>query len=160
MPAAVSGQLTHELQGVLGDSISKHEVVIQTTREGLIVHLQELGFFQSGNAALLPKAVQALQRTAKVLREYNVEVRVEGHSDDQPIQTAAFHSNWELSTARAMSVLSVLVDHADFPPERVAVMGYGQYRPVADNATVEGRRRNRRVDLVIVTPHDGGDEAQ
>lgn len=160
MPTAVSGQLTHDLQDVLENSISKHEVVIQTTQEGLIVHLQELGFFQSGNAALLPEAVQALQRTGKVLREYDVEVRVEGHSDDQPIRTAAFYSNWELSTARAMSVLSVLVDHAEFPPERIALMGYGQYRPVADNATVEGRRKNRRVDLVIVTPHHGGDGSQ
>ena len=159
MPTAISGQLTRELQGVLEDSISKHEVVIQTTPEGLIVHLQELGFFQSGDAALLPEAVQALQRTAQVLREYNLEVRVEGHSDDQPIRTAAFHSNWELSTARAMSVLSVLVNHGEFPPEHIAVMGYGQYRPIADNATVEGRHKNRRVDLVIVTPQHGGDRA-
>ena len=151
-PAGNASELAHQLQGVLGDAINKHEVVVQTTAEGLTVRLQELGFFQSGNAALLPEAVQELQRTASVLARYNLQVRVEGHSDDQPIHTAAFHSNWELSTARATSVLSVLVDQASFPPNRIAVMGYGPYRPIADNATEEGRRKNRRVDLVIVTP--------
>ena len=149
-----AGELAHQLQNVLGDAINKHEVVVQPTADGLIIRLQELGFFESGNAALLPEAIQTLQRTARVLQSDNLEVRVEGHSDDQPIRTTAFHSNWELSTARAMSVLTVLVDQAGFPPARIAVSGYGPYRPIADNATEEGRRQNRRVDLVILTSHN------
>ena len=148
-----AGELAHQLEDVLGDAIKKNEITVQPTADGLTIRLQELGFFESGNSALLPEAIQELQRTAHVLERYNLEVRVEGHSDDQPIRTAAFHSNWELSTARAMSVLTVLVNQAAFPPDRVAVTGYGPYRPIADNATEGGRQRNRRVDLVILTPH-------
>lgn len=149
-----AGELASQLQDVLGDAIHNHEVAVQPTADGLTIRLQDLGFFESGNAALLPAAVQELQRTARVLERYHLEVRVEGHSDDQAIHTASFHSNWELSTARAMSVLSVLVNQAGFPPDRIAVSGYGPYRPIANNATEEGRRQNRRVDLVILTPHN------
>ena len=155
-----AGELARQLEDVLGDAIRKHEIVVQPNADGLTIRLQELGFFDSGNAALLPEAIQELQRTAHVLERYNLEVRVEGHSDDQPIRTAAFHSNWELSTARAMNVLTVLVNQAAFPPDRVAVTGYGPYRPIADNATKEGRRKNRRVDLVILTPHTKLDEGR
>lgn len=151
--AGDTSELALQLQRVFGDAISKREVVVQVTNEGLILRMQDLGFFESGNAALLPRAIQQLQDTARILERYSFEVRVEGHSDDRPIRTAAFHSNWELSTARAMSVLSVLVNQSGFPPNRVAVMGYGPYRPVADNGTADGRQKNRRVDLVIVLPH-------
>lgn len=155
-----AGELAEQLQDVLRDPISKHEVVVQTTGDGLTVRLQELGFFGSGDAALLPEAVEELKRTARVLERYQVELHVEGHSDDQPIHTAAFHSNWELSTARATSVVSLLVDQAAFPPNRIAVVGYGSYRPIAENTTEEGRRKNRRIDLVIVMPHNPQDAAK
>jgi chemotaxis protein MotB len=79
-----------------------------------------------------------------------LNLRVEGHSDDQPIHTAQFRSNWELSTARALAVMSLLVDEGGFDPGKISVAGYGQYRPVANNTTPEGRKLNRRVDLVVV----------
>jgi len=79
-----------------------------------------------------------------------LDLRIEGHSDDQPIHTLQFRSNWELSTARAMAVMQLLVDDSVFDPRKISVVGYGQYRPIADNATPEGRRMNRRVDLVVV----------
>ncbi len=145
-------ELKTQLEGVLGDAIDKHEIVVQQTSEGLIISLRDFGFFNSGDATLLPGAAVELKRTAKVLIEHNLEVRVEGHSDDQPIHTALFQSNWELSTARATSVLRLLLEDASFPPGRISVAGYGPYRPVADNATPEGRRMNRRVDLVIIEP--------
>ena len=151
-PTFDTAELSHQLQAVLGDSISKHEIVMQQTPDGLIISLRELGFFNSGEATLLPGAADKLVSTAKVLMQHGLEVRVEGHSDDQPIHNAAFQSNWELSTARAMSVLSMLVDQAGFPPTRISVAGYGAFRPVAPNATPDGRRQNRRVDLVIVAP--------
>ncbi len=82
--------------------------------------------------------------------QHGLELRVEGHTDDQPIHNTIFQSNWELSIARAMSVLAMLVDEAGFPPTRISVAGYGAFRPVAPNTTLEGRRMNRRVDLVVV----------
>lgn len=156
-PPGDASELVLQLQEVFGDAISKREAIVQLTPEGLLLRLQDLGFFESGNAALLPTAVRELRNTARVLERYNLEVRVEGHSDDRPIRTTTFHSNWELSTARAMSVLSVLVNQAGFPADRIAVMGYGSYRPIADNATEDGRQKNRRVDLVIVMPHAAQD---
>jgi chemotaxis protein MotB len=144
--------LKTQLEGVLGDAIDKHEIVLQQTTEGLVISLRDFGFFKSGEAAVLPAAATQLKRTAQVLIQHNLEIRVEGHSDDQPIHTALFQSNWELSTARATSVLSLLIGDAGFPPSKISVAGYGPYRPIGDNATPEGRGMNRRVDLVIIEP--------
>jgi chemotaxis protein MotB len=147
-----STKLTTELNGVFGDSIAKREIVMQPTNDGLVISLRELGFFDSGDARLLPAAAEKLRSAASVLIAHGLEVRVEGHSDDQPIHNALFQSNWELSTARAMSVLTMLVEEANFPPNRISVAGYGAFRPVASNDTPEGRRMNRRVDLVVIAP--------
>jgi chemotaxis protein MotB len=151
-PIVDTAELNKQLHGVLGDAIDRKEIVMQQTPDGLVISLRELGFFNSGGADLLPGASDKLQRAAQVLMEHGLEVRIEGHSDDQPIHNAAFNSNWELSTARAMSVLSMLVDHAGFPPTKISVAGYGPYHPVASNDTAEGRRQNRRVDLVVISP--------
>jgi len=82
---------------------------------------------------------------------HGLDLRVEGHSDDQPIHNGQFRSNWDLSTARAMAVMTLLVNDAGFDPKKISIAAYGQYRPIADNATPEGRRQNRRVDLVVVS---------
>jgi chemotaxis protein MotB len=115
-----------------------------------VISLRELGFFNSGQAVLEPGAAGKIEKIARILSQQKLELRVEGHSDDQPIKTDQFHSNWELSTARAMSVLLLLVNEAGFDPSKISVVGCGQYRPIADNATPEGRKMNRRVDLVVV----------
>ena len=143
-------QLRKELEAAIGTELKNHEVVLQVTPEGFVISLKELGFFDSGQAALLPGASAKLERIAKVLSRPGLEIRVEGHSDDQPIHTDQFRSNWELSMARAMNVLLLLVDDAGFDPRRISASGFGQYRPIADNATAEGRKMNRRVDLVVV----------
>jgi chemotaxis protein MotB len=123
------------------------------TPQGLVISLRELGFFDSGEAVLLPGAAQKIERVGRILMSRNLSLRVEGHSDNQPIDNANFHSNWELSAARAMTVLLLLVDDAHYDPTRIAMAGYGAYRPVADNATAAGRRLNRRVDLVVLDAH-------
>jgi chemotaxis protein MotB len=143
--------LRRQLEAAIGQELEKHEVVMQVTPEGFVISLKELGFFDSGQAALLPGAASKIERIAKVVSRPGLELRVEGHSDDQPIHNAQFRSNWELSTARAMAVLLLLVNDAGFDPSKISASGYGQYRPVADNLTPEGRRMNRRVDLVVVS---------
>ena len=143
-------QLRSQLQAAIGQELKDHEVTMRITPEGFVISLNELGFFNSGQAVLLPGAAQKIQRIANVLSSHGLDLRVEGHSDNQPIHTAEFRSNWELSTARAMNVMSLLVDSSGFDPAKISVAGYGQYRPVADDATPEGRRMNRRVDLVVV----------
>ncbi len=118
--------------------------------QGLVISLRELGFFNSGEAALLPGAAEKVERIGRLLMSHGLSVRVEGHSDNQPIDNASFHSNWELSAARAMTVLLLLVDDAHYDPTRISMAGYGPYRPVSDNATAAGRQLNRRVDLVVL----------
>jgi chemotaxis protein MotB len=143
-------ELKQQLQSAMGNELKSHEIELSVTPEGFVISLKELGFFDSGQAALLPGAADKIKRIAKILSARKLELRVEGHSDNQPIHNAQFNSNWELSTARAMSVLTILVDEAGFDPKKVSVAGYGQFRPVADDATPEGRRMNRRVDLVVL----------
>ena len=102
-----------------------------------------------------PVAASTVQRVAEVLRDVPNAVRVEGYTDDQPIATAQFASNWELSAARAASVVHVLTQ-TGVSPARLAVVGYGQFQPIADNATAQGRNANRRVVLVILATPNGG----
>jgi chemotaxis protein MotB len=143
-------ELKRQLEAAIGQEIRNHEVVMRVTPEGFVISLKDLGFFNSGQAVLLPGASEKIERIAKVLSQHGLDLRVEGHSDDQPIHTAQFRSNWELSTARAMAVLLLLVNDSGLDPKKISVAGYGQYRPVADNSTPEGRQMNRRVDLVVV----------
>src|SRR5208283_5702371 len=115
---------------------------------------KELGFFSSGEAHLLPAAVSKLTRIANILNQRGFEVRVEGHTDNKPIHTAEFKSNWELSTARATEVVRMLIEELNFDPARVSVGGFGEYHSLDSNETPEGRQRNRRVDLVVVSHVD------
>lgn len=142
--------LQRQLEAAMGVELKSHEVEMRMTSEGFVISLHELGFFNSGKADLLPGAAEKIQRIAKILGEHKLELRVEGHSDNQPIHNAQFRSNWELSTARAMTVLLLLVDQSGYDPHKVSVAGYGEYRPIADDSTADGRRKNRRVDLVVL----------
>jgi chemotaxis protein MotB len=142
--------LRRQLESVVGAELRNKEMEMRITPEGFVISLRELGFFNSGQAVLLPGADKKIEKVGRILSQRGLELRIEGHSDDQPIHTAQFRSNWELSTARAMAVLLLLVDDSGFEPKKISVCGYGQYRPIADNATPEGRKINRRVDLVVV----------
>jgi len=144
-------RLKRELQEALGDQIKRHEVEMHVTPEGLVVSLREVGFFASGNAELLPDGQAPLGRIAHILNTKGFQIRVEGHTDNVPIHTSRFKSNWELSTARATEVVALLVERYEFNPMQVSAAGYSQFRPVASNETEEGRKTNRRVDLVVVS---------
>jgi chemotaxis protein MotB len=143
-------ELRHQLETALGDEIKKHEVQMRVTPEGLVVSLREVGFFNSGEAELLEDGQATLGRIATILGGHGFEIRVEGHTDNVPIHTARFQSNWELSTARATQVVSLLIEKYSFDPLLISAAGYSEYRPVAGNDTPQGRAANRRVDLVVV----------
>ena len=123
------------------------------TPEGFVISLHELGFFDSGEAKLMPGAADKIKRIAAVLTQYGLDMRVEGHSDNVPIHNAIFASNWDLSTARAMAVATMLINESGIDPKRISIAGYAQYHPVASNDTPEGRRANRRVDIVVVSAY-------
>jgi chemotaxis protein MotB len=146
-------KLKKELEDALAPELKNKEVQLRLSPDGLILSLKEMGFFNSGDATLLPGAEPKLTRIASILGSKGYEIRVEGHTDNVPIHSPRFNSNWELSTARATEVVSLLIERYQFDPQRVAVAGYSEYRPIADNSTEDGRKMNRRVDLVVVAKH-------
>jgi chemotaxis protein MotB len=146
-----TAELQRKLTKALGKEIEKQEIELRMTPEGFVISLHELGFFDSGEARLLPGAADKIKRIATVLMQYGLDMRVEGHSDNVPIHNDEFASNWELSTARATAVAMMLIDDAGFDPRRMSIAGYAQYHPAASNDTPEGRRANRRVDIVVVS---------
>jgi chemotaxis protein MotB len=139
-----------ELQQVLREEVKDGMVRISEDGRGLTVSLAEAGFFDPGSAVMKVKALEVLDRIGEKIRVLPASIRVEGHTDNTPIHTAQFPSNWELSTARANHVLQYLLTNAQIQPMRLSAAGYGEYRPIGDNATLEGRSANRRVDLVIL----------
>lgn len=150
-PRTVSvSQVKRQLEAALQDEIRNKQVEMRVVPDGLVVSLREVGFFNSGEARLLPGAEPVLAHIGQALASRGFDFRVEGHTDDVPIHNAAYRSNWELSTARATEVVSVLVSRYRFDPAKISVAGYAQYRPVADNTIEEGRRKNRRIDLVVL----------
>jgi chemotaxis protein MotB len=140
-----------ELERALANEITRNEVALHLEPDGLVVSLREIGFFDSGSAAVKPGAEAALARIATILQEHSGAVRIEGHTDNVPIHTSQFASNWELSTARATGLVRTLVEQHGISAERLAAAGYAEFHPAASNATAKGRQLNRRVDVVILT---------
>lgn len=140
------------LEERLKKEIDDRTVRLEMAEKGLaIVFLTEI-LFDSGKAVIKSDAFSALDKVVTVLKE-NISDRnigVEGYTDNDPIKYSGWKSNWELSTARATSVLHYIVDTKGINPKRVSATGYGEYRPVASNDTAEGKRENRRVEIVVL----------
>lgn len=135
-----------ETQG-LGDAVH-----MRREERGLIVSIvSDRVLFDPGSATLRPDGRVVLDGLAGALLALPNPVAIEGHTDDVPISNARFPSNWELSTARATSVLQHLIGTYGFPPDRLTAAGYGEQRPVADNASAAGRDQNRRVDIAVLS---------
>jgi chemotaxis protein MotB len=126
--------------------------LIAVRRHGLWVEVEIRTdiLFPSGVATLSPEAINILRQLAQTLAPFPNPIRVEGHTDNRPINTRIFPSNWELSSARAASVVHLFTE-AGMAPSRLAVIGLGEYRPAQSNDTTEGRNANRRVVLVILS---------
>ncbi|MGB8772073.1 MAG: OmpA family protein [Candidatus Korobacteraceae bacterium] len=139
-----------ELEKALSTEIKRNEVALRTEPDGLVVSLREMGFFDSGSAAMKPEAEAAFARVAQILQEHACAVRIEGHTDTVPIHTSQFASNWELSTARATELVKALIEKYGVAPERLSAAGYAEFHPVASNASPKSRQLNRRVDIVIL----------
>jgi chemotaxis protein MotB len=143
-------QLQSELEAALGGEIERKEIAMRRESDGLVISLREVGFFESGSAQMKASSQSALDRIASLLRQRDYRLRIEGHTDDSPIHTAQFPSNWELSTARATAIVRLLIVREGFAPDRLSAAGYAEYHPVVSNRTSEGRGVNRRVDVVIL----------
>ena len=125
-------------------------VYVVMEERGIIIRFADRVLFDLGKAELRQEAKEVLDRIGNLLNRIPNHVRVEGHTDNLPIRTAMFPSNWELSTARATSVIRYLIENCGLQPNMLSAAGYGEYRPIQTNATGEGRAANRRVDIVIL----------
>ncbi len=145
------GDLKAQLETILKDEISNRSIHLSEDSRGLTISLTEAGFFEPGSAVMNTRALAAVQRIAATLQPLAYSIRVEGHTDNTPIQTAQFPSNWELSTARATFLLHYLISNGKISPQRLSAVGYGEYHPIAPNSSPEGRAANRRVDVVVLS---------
>ncbi len=132
---------------------SREDMEISHDERGVVLSIGDNLLFEVGKAGLKQDASVSIAAVASVLKKLPNKVIVEGHTDNIPIAEAhgRFSSNWELSTARATSVLSYLLATYNLPPERFAAAGYAEFRPKATNATPDGRAKNRRVDIIILS---------
>jgi chemotaxis protein MotB len=157
--AAALERVAQSVTNAMHDLVAKNLVAVRRGESSVEVEIRTDILFPSGSATLAPTAIDILARLAESLRSVPNPIRVEGHTDDRPINTLAFPSNWELSAARASSVVH-LFSSRDIEPGRLAVIGLGEYRPVKSNNTSEGRNANRRVVIVILSPDASGDAAR
>ena len=140
--------LANELEQAMGDLIDADLVAVSNQAAGVEVEIKTDILFASASAEIGAGASEIVDKLSGVLAPLENRIRVEGHTDDRPIKTEVFPSNWELSAARAARMVRAF-ESAGIAPERMIVAGMGEHHPVGDNATAEGRRRNRRVTLII-----------
>jgi chemotaxis protein MotB len=141
------------LSAELEEEIEQGKVEVSMTPRGIVVSLKQAAFFPSGTDAVDPATMSTLEKVAGALKAVSNPVRIEGHTDAVPIHTPRFRSNWDLSAARSISIMEVLSNRFEIPVQRLSIAGYADTVPVGDNATPEGRARNRRVDLVILNDY-------
>jgi len=151
-PAAPSKQIQTELEKALAPEIQKHVVDVKARKEGLIVSLREMGFYESGSSTMRSSSLGAVDRLATVVGPRTESIRIEGHTDNVPIHNLHFASNWELSTARSTELVRLFIDRYHVDPARLSAAGYAEFHPVDGNDSAEGRARNQRIDVVILNP--------
>lgn len=151
---ALLAQIQAEIEATLKDDMAIRKIRdltrVHMEERGLVISLAANEFFRPGEATLVPSLLPTIDKLAAVLNQVKLPIRIEGDTDNTPIHTALYASNWELSAARALNVVHYLIDHDGFDPHRLSATAYGQFRPLVSNATETGRNMNRRVDIVIL----------
>lgn len=148
-------QQLHEAKSMLEErlkkEISEKQVKLEMAGRGLVITFVAEVLFNSGKAEIRPEGGAILDKIARILKRITPdnEIGIEGHTDNVPIKYSGYKSNWELSTARATEVLHYVVNTGGLDPKKFSATGYGKYRPIASNDTEEGRKSNRRVEIII-----------
>ncbi|MFT4111419.1 flagellar motor protein MotB [Silvibacterium sp.] len=144
-------RIQHQLEGKLSNQIAHHVVALKMGRDGLVISLREAGFYTSGSATPNPGSISGLDQIGQTLAATPYDMRIEGHTDNVPIHTGQFASNWELSAARATAMAELFIDRYRIIPGRLSAAGYAEFHPVASNDSEEGRSQNRRVDVIVLS---------
>ncbi|KUO76108.1 MAG: hypothetical protein APF77_02140 [Clostridia bacterium BRH_c25] len=143
-------KLYEEMSEYIKENNLENSITLMLDERGLLVRFMDDVLFDSGKADLTPRAREIINKVAEIIRQNDKNVRVEGHTDNVPINTFRFPSNWELSTTRAVNVVKYLIEENGIESKRMSASGYSDQHPVDDNTTQEGRQKNRRVDMVIL----------
>ena len=156
-------ELKKKIEGPQGKGGKKagaqaYQVSFILQERGLVIRVSDQFFFHTGEAAIRPEVQPFLKVLGQTLQDMDNPIRIEGHTDNIPINTVQFPSNWELSTARATTIIRYFLTNFQFDPQKLSAAGYGEYRPVAANETPEGRDQNRRVDVVILNSQEKKNE--
>ena len=126
------------------------DVSVSMDSKGIFVEMKDAILFESGRAELKPEGIEVLKKLEGLISDFDNELVIEGHTDNVPMTSGRFPSNWELSTARAVTVVRYLSESLDIDPGRLSAVGYGEYRPIKPNDTAENRAANRRVNILII----------
>ncbi len=155
-PASIDS-IRDQLTKTLSNAIGSGHVALVERDDGLVIRLRDAAFFEAGKAQVRGEVLSDLRSVGQTLRGLENSIRIEGHTDPIPIRNSSFRSNWELSAARAASVLDELVRVSGIHESRLSIAGYASQRPIANNDELGGRSQNRRVDIVVL---DRGRTAQ
>lgn len=147
-------ELIRRIQTAVGQKQFGSGVTVTQNERGVTIHMLEQLLFTSGDARVKESAYQTLDSIASVVRALPNDVRVEGHTDNVPIATREFPSNWHLSVSRAVNTAFYLITRHGLNPDKIAVVGYSEFKPLVENSSEENRARNRRVDIVILDAPD------
>ena len=145
-------ELAREVKKYLKENGLEDTAAAIRNERGVVLVLQEQIVFSTGDAVVLREAYPFLEKTGKLLKNIPNLIKVEGHTDNRPIKNSIYPSNWELSSARASSVIRFFVDSNDLDPERFIAVGYGDTRPLVPNTSEDNMQKNRRVEIVISDP--------
>ncbi len=156
-------EIMRELDNYIETNNLSDRVDVENRRKGLVISLTGEILYEEGRAEIREQGREVLAMISDMLQDIPNDIMIEGHTDNLPIRTDEFPSNWELSTARAVNVIKFLIEERDFDPARLSAAGYSEYRPVADNNTAQGRAENRRVEVVVLNSQytlNNGSEAE
>jgi chemotaxis protein MotB len=146
--------VARQIEVALSASQLKASVKVRRVGGNLIISLGDAAFFESGRATIRPASLGAFHKIAATLVGLKQSLRIEGHTDDQPVGRGPYRSNMELSAARAATVFTYLSQEFTYPPELMSIAGFAGNKPAATNETAEGRAMNRRVDIVVTSPEE------
>lgn len=144
-------ELKSEIDSRLMEALISDFVQTYIDKRGLVVRMSNAILFEPGSAEIMEEHENAMMSIAGIISSIDNYIRIEGHTDSVPTSSGLYPSNWELSTARAISVVRLFVNEAGASPENFLAVGYGEYKPIADNGSEEGRAKNRRIDIIILS---------
>jgi chemotaxis protein MotB len=145
-----SNNIKNELARLIKEYNYQESIRFEENERGFTIHIMDDILFQSGSADLNNNSVIVLSKIAALLKDIENDIRIEGHTDNVPINTSVFKSNWHLSVGRALNTAYYFINSEGLQPEKISIVGYSEYKPIASNVTDDGRANNRRVDIVII----------